>query len=88
MRCSSRVKYSQPQRVFQVFLNGKQHKKVFKAKNLETIYEQFNKWAKSQGADTYVMNADYIGMMAWKTKKGIAEIREIKILKNIARGEE
>jgi hypothetical protein len=68
---------------YQVYLDGKPAKKIFKAKYMDSIWTQFNKWAKSKGATEYIQDTKYIGEMAWKTKDGIAEVRKVS---NEARG--
>ena len=70
-------KFSATQLEFQVFIDGKPFRKTFKATSMNAIWNQFNKWAKSQGAEDKVEGSSYLGGMAWKTDLGIAELKKI-----------
>jgi hypothetical protein len=62
---------------YQVYIDGKKIDKTFKAKNMESIWNQFNSWSKKQGATEYIIDSQYLGRLAWKTSRGIAEIRKV-----------
>jgi hypothetical protein len=56
--------------------NGKAVKTI-SATSMNSIYTQFNNWAKAQGS-TIIEDSDAVGMMKWQTPKGVAELQQIQ----------
>ena len=59
------VKLVKPVMIYQVQINGQLVKKQFKVTNVNSLWTQFNNYAKGKGAKTYEYTGAVLGGIIW-----------------------